>query len=76
MSLSSFKHKLAMGGVLGLGAIASTVCIIHPFRKVSATAATIPPAVEVVRAEQKDVPVYGEWIGYLAGGSDALMKVE
>jgi RND family efflux transporter MFP subunit len=35
-----------------------------------------PPDVEVVRVEQKDVPVYGEWIGTLDGMVNAEIKAQ
>ncbi|HXJ37862.1 MAG TPA: hypothetical protein VNH18_01215, partial [Bryobacteraceae bacterium] len=33
-----------------------------------------PPAVEVVEVQQKDVPIYGEWIGTLDGLVNADIK--
>jgi multidrug efflux pump subunit AcrA (membrane-fusion protein) len=38
--------------------------------------ATPPPIVEVAPVEQKDVPVYGEWIGTLAGHVNADVKAQ
>src|SRR6201981_2346638 len=35
-----------------------------------------PPVVEVASVEQKDVPVYGEWIGTLAGQVNANVKAQ
>jgi membrane fusion protein (multidrug efflux system) len=35
-----------------------------------------PPAVEVVQVEQKDVPIYAEWIGTLEGLVNAEIKAE
>jgi RND family efflux transporter MFP subunit len=35
-----------------------------------------PPAVEVVEVQQKDVPIYGEWIGTLDGLVNADIKAE
>jgi membrane fusion protein (multidrug efflux system) len=75
MSLS-FKHKLVIGGVLSLGLIAVVESTIHPFRKVSATASAVPPVVEVAQAEQKDVPIYGEWIGTLDGLVNADVRAQ
>jgi membrane fusion protein, multidrug efflux system len=37
---------------------------------------TPPPVVKVVHAEQKDVPVYGEWIGTLDGMVNAEIKAQ
>jgi membrane fusion protein (multidrug efflux system) len=35
-----------------------------------------PPVVEVAQVEQKDVPVYGEWIGTLTGQVNADVKAQ
>src|ERR1700758_1727840 len=35
-----------------------------------------PPEVEVAQVEQKDVPIYGEWIGTLAGQVNADVKAQ
>src|SRR5260370_27125659 len=35
-----------------------------------------PPVVEVAPVEQKDVPIYGEWIGTLAGQVNADIKAQ
>ena len=37
---------------------------------------TPPPVVKVVHVEQKDVPVYGEWIGTLDGMTNAEIKAQ
>ena len=41
-----------------------------------AQAAPRPPDVEVVRVEQKDVPVYSEWIGTTEGMVNADIKAQ
>jgi membrane fusion protein (multidrug efflux system) len=35
-----------------------------------------PPVVEVAQVEQKDVPIYGEWIGTLSGQVNADVKAQ
>ena len=35
-----------------------------------------PPVVEVAQVEQRDVPVYGEWIGTLTGQVNADIKAQ
>jgi membrane fusion protein (multidrug efflux system) len=35
-----------------------------------------PPVVEVAQVEQRDVPVYGEWIGTLTGQVNATVKAQ
>src|SRR5579859_2502724 len=42
----------------------------------SATKPAPPPDVEVVQVEQKDVPIYGEWIGTLDGLVNADIKAQ
>ena len=73
---SSLNRNLLIGGVLGLGVIALIAGAFHPFRKASATATTIPPVVEVIQAERKDVPIYGEWIGTLDGLVNADVRAQ
>jgi membrane fusion protein (multidrug efflux system) len=38
--------------------------------------ASPPPVVEVAQVEQRDIPVYGEWIGTLAGQVNADVKAQ
>ena len=59
---------LAATGVLAISAGCS--------RKTDVAAATAPLEVEVAQVQQKDVPVYGEWIGTLDGLVDADIKAE
>ncbi len=40
------------------------------------TATPPPPIVEVVQVEQKDVPIYGEWIGTLDGMVNAEIRAQ
>jgi hypothetical protein len=43
-----------------------SIVLCHSFGA-KPTAKTPPPVVEIAQVEQKDVPVYGDWIGTLAG---------
>ncbi|MGA3049823.1 MAG: efflux RND transporter periplasmic adaptor subunit [Terracidiphilus sp.] len=70
------KRSLLIGGVLGLGVIALVIGAVHPFRKASATTNAIPPVIEVTQTEQKDVPIYGEWIGTLDGLVNADVRAQ
>src|SRR5262245_33234151 len=45
-------------------------------RTTSAAASQPPPDVEVVSVEQRDVPVYREWIGTLDGMVNAAIKAQ
>jgi membrane fusion protein (multidrug efflux system) len=73
---STLKRRLAIGGVVVIGAIALIAGAVHPFRHASATPSTTPPIVEVVQVEQKDVPIYGEWIGTLDGLVNADVRAQ
>lgn len=61
-----------------------TICLIIVIAAVSvgcssstqAARAPEPPAVEVVQVEQRDVPIYSEWIGTLDGFVNADIKAQ
>jgi membrane fusion protein (multidrug efflux system) len=67
------KYKFALGGILCLAAaMVGTGCS-------SSKAAGAPAGavdVEVVPVEQKDVPIYGEWIGTLDGLVNADVRAQ
>jgi RND family efflux transporter MFP subunit len=73
---SPSKRNLLIGGVLSLGVIALIVGVIRPPRKTTAKSVGEPPVVEVVQAAQKDVPIYGEWIGSLDGLVNADVRAQ
>jgi multidrug efflux pump subunit AcrA (membrane-fusion protein) len=58
---------LALGLIFVLSACSGTS---------SAASAPMPPDVEVARVEQKDVPVFHEWIGTLNGMVNAAIKAQ
>jgi membrane fusion protein (multidrug efflux system) len=68
------RRNLVISSVLGLIGIVSAAGVFHPFRKASASSATIAPTVEVVQVQQKDVPIFGEWIGTLDGIENADVR--
>jgi RND family efflux transporter MFP subunit len=72
-SVLKLKHVVWASG--GLLAVIVLVAVAHSGAKPAAQA---PPApvVEVAQVEQKDVPVYGEWIGTLAGLVNADVKAQ
>ena len=70
------KRVLVIGGTVGVAVIALIVGAIHPANKASATATATPPTVEVVPVQQKDVPVFGEWIGTLDGLVNADVRAQ
>jgi RND family efflux transporter MFP subunit len=45
-------------------------------KRTQAASATQPPVVEVARVEQRDVPIYSEWIGTLDGLVNADIKAQ
>jgi len=70
------KHKLGIGGAIGCLMLAVLFMALgRPKGKVIAPPAS-PPEVEVVQVEQKDVPIYGEWIGTLDGAVNADIKAQ
>jgi len=70
------KRTLIIGGVAGVLAVGVTIGAVHPFSKASATVAGPPPTVEVAPVEQKDVPIFGEWIGTLDGLVNADVRAQ
>src|ERR1700746_2728304 len=67
------KHVAwASGGVL---AVILFIVAIHSAAK-PRTQTPPPPVVEVAPVEQRDVPIYGEWIGTLTGQVNADVKAQ
>jgi RND family efflux transporter MFP subunit len=69
------KFKHVVWAILGLVVATILGVVAHSGAKPAAQAPPAP-AVEVATAEQKDVPVYGEWIGTLAGQVTADVKAQ
>lgn len=69
------KRKLLFGVVLGLVIVGLIIGAIRP-KHVAGSPAGAPPEVEVVQVEQKDVPIYGEWIGTLDGLVNADVRAQ
>src|SRR2546425_10557419 len=67
------KEKLVSGATISVIAILLAVAAAC-----SKTAAKLesPPDVEVVQVQQKDIPIYGEWIGTLDGLVNADVKAQ
>lgn len=64
---------------LSSGAAAAAVILLLGITHLGAkptTKAPPPPVVEVAPVEQRDVPVYGEWIGTLTGQVNADVKAQ
>jgi RND family efflux transporter MFP subunit len=69
------KYKLWIGGGFCLLVIGLIIDATYP-KHVSGAQPGAPPDVEVVQVEQKDVPVYGQWIGTLDGFVNADVKAQ
>lgn len=69
------KYKFWIGGVFGLLVIALIIGAVRP-KQVSGAQSGAPADVEVVQVEQKDVPIYGEWIGTLDGFTNADVRAQ
>ena len=72
---SVVKLKHVVWAVLGL-AVATVLGLIARSGAKPTTQAPPAPSVEVATVEQTDVPVYGEWIGTLAGQVTADVKAQ
>jgi membrane fusion protein, multidrug efflux system len=68
------KYKFWIGGAVGLVVIGVVIGAVRPKHVSGATGA--PAEVEVVQVEEKDVPIYGEWIGTLDGLTNADVRAQ
>jgi len=73
MSIS--KYKFWIGGAVCLVVIGLIIGALRP-KRVSGAQPGASPDVEVVQVEQKDVPIYGEWIGTLDGLTNADVRAQ
>jgi hypothetical protein len=71
-SILQLKH--VVWGLAGLVVVILLLSVTHLRAKPTTQAA--PPVVEVAPVEQRDVPVYGEWIGTLTGQVNADVKAQ
>jgi len=69
------KRKLWIGGVLCLVVIGIVIGATRP-KQASGVQPSASPEVQVVQVEQKDVPIYGEWIGTLDGFTNADVRAQ
>jgi len=69
------KYKFRIGGALCLVVIGLVIGATRP-KHTSGPQPGASPDVEVVQVQQKDVPIYGEWIGTLDGFTNADVKAQ
>ena len=70
-----WKYKLWVAGALCLVVIGLVVGAVRPSHVAGAHPSPAPD-VEVVQVEQKDVPIFGEWIGTLDGFTNADVRAQ
>src|SRR6202049_4748901 len=68
------KYKFWIGGAVGLVVIGVVIGAVRPKHVSGATGA--PSEFEVVQVEERDVPIYGEWIGTLDGLINADVRAQ
>src|SRR6266403_131957 len=78
-SSTGYMNSLSKDKFLGYGWLC-VICLmlasIAGCKKSTQAANPQPPDVEVVEVEQKDVPIYGQWIGTLDGFVNANVKAQ
>jgi len=69
------KYKAWIGGAVGLLIVGLIIGAFYP-KNVAGAPPGATPDVEVVQVEQKDVPIFGEWIGTLDGFTNADVRAQ
>ena len=72
---SLLRHSFAIAGVAGLIVLAVVVAALRP-KHASGAGTVALPEVMVAQVEQKDVDLYTEWIGTLAGEVNANVQAQ
>jgi RND family efflux transporter MFP subunit len=76
MKINSFLKLKHVAWASGALVAAILVNVVTHARARASVQASPSPVVEVAAVEQKDVPVYGEWIGTLTGQVNADVKAQ
>src|SRR6476661_5251693 len=71
----SHKRNFVIAGMVSLVVIALVIRTLRP-KHASGAGVEAPPEVMVAQVEQKDIPIYGEWIGTLDGLVNADVKAQ
>ncbi len=69
------KYKFWIGGAIALVVVGLVIGAVRP-KGVSGAPGGTPLEVEVVQVEQRDVPIYGDWIGTLDGLTNADVRAQ
>jgi RND family efflux transporter MFP subunit len=69
------KRNLFLAGVISIIVIVLIIATVRP-KGTSGAGPTAPADVLVVQVEQKDVPIYGDWIGTLDGLTNADVRAQ
>ena len=69
------KYKFWIAGAFGLVVIGLIIGAVKP-KQVSGAPSGPPPDVEVVQVDQREIPIYGEWIGTLDGFTNADVRAQ
>jgi len=70
------RYKLLVGGALGLVVLGLIVGAVRPYKHALGAPGAAAPVVEVVKVQQEDVPIFGEWIGTLDGLVNADVRAQ
>jgi RND family efflux transporter MFP subunit len=76
LQAGSLKHKVLISTMIAAVVVILGALIVAGRSNKPAQAAPPPLAVEVVQVEQKDVPIYSEWIGTTDGMVNADIKAQ
>jgi membrane fusion protein (multidrug efflux system) len=70
------RHKVLLSAMTGVAVVVIGVFIVAGRSSKQVQAAPRPLDVEVIRVEQKEVPVYSEWVGTTEGMVNADIKAQ
>jgi membrane fusion protein (multidrug efflux system) len=74
--MSSVRGFVTRGGLVGSLLVLGSLLPWGGCKEKAPPVAAAPPEVEVVAVEQKDVPVYEEWVGSADGLVNAVIRAQ